>query len=112
MGRNQRVDSILLRRRHCRFYGVEKQVETSSKDNLKIFRDFYLRKTHRALLYTSRLNDVKSRDWAHSSVWLERVPDKDEVHGSNPCAPALKSFELWLEALFLYRDRSRKGNRQ
>ena len=25
--------------------------------------------------------------WVHSSVWLERSPDKAEVHGSNPCAP-------------------------
>ena len=25
--------------------------------------------------------------WACSSVWLERVPDKDEVHGSSPCTP-------------------------
>ena len=26
-------------------------------------------------------------NWAHSSAGLERVSDKDEVHGSNPCAP-------------------------
>ena len=39
---------------------------------------------------------------AHSSVWLERVPDKDEVHGSSPCAPTLRKSFGRLSKLFFF----------
>ena len=39
---------------------------------------------------------------AHSSVWLERVPDKDEVHGSSPCAPIVKKSFGRLSKLFFF----------
>ena len=48
---------------------------------------------------------------AHSSVWLERVPDKDEVHGSSPCAPTgKKSFGIASE-LFFFALKSREGEK-
>ena len=30
--------------------------------------------------------------WAHSSAWLERIPDKDEAPGSSPGGPTFDSL--------------------
>ena len=33
-------------------------------------------------------------NWAYSSVWLERTPDKREVDGSNPSRPTKQLVDL------------------
>ena len=42
---------------------------------------------NRALPEINRVKMVLKLLGAHSSGWLERIPDKDEVPGSNPGGP-------------------------
>ena len=49
-----------------------------------------------------------STHWAHSSARLERIPDKDEVPGSNPGGPTKARLDAGLDD-FSHAERARLG---